>query len=222
MEGFVKLYRQIFDWEWYTDPNTSRLFIHLILKANHKEVKYRGNTIRCGQTLTSINTLSNELGLSHDKIRRAIKNLISTGEITVQTTNRYSMITISKYRVFHENCEDDHTQTTNKTHSNHNQTTTNKNDKNDKNENNIINISQWQKYYLSDSRILNAVKDNNNMTIDFIKKNIVMFVRTQNSTGNTERTIIEFNTHFLNYLRKAKKNVGKKKYHGGSYSNDVL
>lgn len=35
--GYIKLYRQIVDWEWYDDIPTSRLFMHLLLKANYAE-----------------------------------------------------------------------------------------------------------------------------------------------------------------------------------------
>lgn len=37
MEGWISLYRKILNWEWYSDANTFRLFIHLLLQANHEE-----------------------------------------------------------------------------------------------------------------------------------------------------------------------------------------
>ena len=41
-QGFIALYRKMLDWDWYTDTNTKSLFIHLLLKANHKDVNYQG------------------------------------------------------------------------------------------------------------------------------------------------------------------------------------
>ena len=32
--GFIKLHRKILKWEWYDEPNTMRLFIHLLLTAS--------------------------------------------------------------------------------------------------------------------------------------------------------------------------------------------
>ena len=39
-EGFIKIYRQLLEWEWYTDTNTKVLFLHCLLKANFKTKKY--------------------------------------------------------------------------------------------------------------------------------------------------------------------------------------
>lgn len=35
--GFVAFPRGLIDWEWYTEPNTARLFFHLLLTANWQE-----------------------------------------------------------------------------------------------------------------------------------------------------------------------------------------
>ena len=40
-EGFVKLPRTLLDWRWYTEPNALRLYIHLLLKANFKEIVWK-------------------------------------------------------------------------------------------------------------------------------------------------------------------------------------
>ena len=63
MNGFIKLERKIFDWEWYTEQDTFRMFIHLLLKANHKKASVNGKIIERGQTLTSIPRLSDELSM---------------------------------------------------------------------------------------------------------------------------------------------------------------
>lgn len=33
-QGWVKAYRQLLDWEWYTDVPTFKLFLHLLLIVN--------------------------------------------------------------------------------------------------------------------------------------------------------------------------------------------
>ena len=75
MEGWVKLHRSLFDWEWYDDIETFRLFIHCLLKANHKDANWRGKEIRKGSFITSYNKLSKETGLSIKVVRNRLKKL---------------------------------------------------------------------------------------------------------------------------------------------------
>ena len=64
MRGWIKLHRQILEWEWFSDINTFRLFLYIILKANHKEKKYRGMDLKVGTIITSRDILAIETGLS--------------------------------------------------------------------------------------------------------------------------------------------------------------
>ncbi len=57
MEGWIKLHRQFINWEWYKDINTCKLFLHLILSANHKDKKWRSKMIKRGQLITGRKTL---------------------------------------------------------------------------------------------------------------------------------------------------------------------
>ena len=77
--GFIKIDRGILDWEWYSDINTTRLFIHLILKANWKDGRFQGVKVPRGSLVTSLPTLAEETGLSLQQIRTAEKHLKSTG-----------------------------------------------------------------------------------------------------------------------------------------------
>lgn len=43
--GFVAIPRGLTDWEWYSEPNTARLFIHLLLTANWSQKQWQGITI---------------------------------------------------------------------------------------------------------------------------------------------------------------------------------
>ena len=87
-KGWVKIHRQIINWEWYDEPNTFRLFFHLLLKANHKPRKYRGAIIDVGQVMTGLDLLSKETGLSVQKIRTSLERLKSTNEITIKSSNK--------------------------------------------------------------------------------------------------------------------------------------
>ena len=62
--GWIKLHRDFTKFEWYQDANTMRLFLHLLITANHKKVKWQGNTIGRGQLITSHGNLAKGLGLA--------------------------------------------------------------------------------------------------------------------------------------------------------------
>ena len=97
MIGWVKIHRQLLEWEWYDDTNTFRLFIHLLLKANHKEKKYRGMLLQPGTILTGRDLLAKELKLSSQQIRTSLTKLKSTNEITIKGNSLGSVIQVVKW-----------------------------------------------------------------------------------------------------------------------------
>ena len=137
--GFVKLHRKLIDWEWYQCPNTFRLFIHLLLLANHKPNKWQSYDIDRGQVLTGRKVLSSALGITEQQIRTSINKLKSTNDITIKTTNKFSLVTVVNYSSY-QDCDSIVTSKTtsditNEQPTSNQQVTTNKNDKNVKNEN---------------------------------------------------------------------------------------
>ena len=97
MNGFIKLYRSLMDWEWYQDANVMRVFLHLLLDANHKAKRWQGRVIEPGQTVTSRQKIAEGLGLSEQQVRTALTKLKSTGEITSIATNKYTLVTIENW-----------------------------------------------------------------------------------------------------------------------------
>ena len=97
MEGYILLYRRFLEWEWYNDNNTKTVFIHCILKANHKDNKWRGKTIKRGSFFTSLNHLSKETNLTIKQLRTSLKKLENTKEIEQKGASDGTMITICKY-----------------------------------------------------------------------------------------------------------------------------
>ena len=96
-EGYIKIHRKMKDWEWYQDPNTFRVFIHLLLSATYKERDFRGHTIKPGQVVCGRKQLAEELGMSESTIRTSINHLKMTNEIAIKTTNKFSIITIENW-----------------------------------------------------------------------------------------------------------------------------
>jgi hypothetical protein len=101
-EGWVKIYRSLLEWEWYSDIPTKTVFIHLLLSANHADASYRGRKILRGQRWTSIGHLANETGLTVKQVRAAIEKLQSTKELTSEGASDGTMITICKYDSYQE------------------------------------------------------------------------------------------------------------------------
>ena len=96
------------DWEWYHDKNTKILWIHILLKANFTIKRFEGRTIYAGQLVTSVRSLSEETKLSPREVRTALDHLKSTQEIKVEATNKFTVITIEKWRFFQvDECIDD-------------------------------------------------------------------------------------------------------------------
>ena len=94
---FIKIDKQILEWEWYKDKNTKILFLHCLLKANCKEIKFKGLTLERGQFVSSITSLSQELSLTPNEVRTAIKHLKSTGEITSKSHSKFTVFTVVCY-----------------------------------------------------------------------------------------------------------------------------
>lgn len=90
------------DWEWYHDSKTFHLFIHLLINANHQPKKWRGITIERGQFLTGRHTLKGQTGISEQSIRTSLERLKSTSEITIQSTNQFSIITLCNYSKYQD------------------------------------------------------------------------------------------------------------------------
>ena len=95
--GWIKVHRKIVDWEWWSDHNTTRLFMYLLLIATHEDIKFQGKVIKRGQLVTSRAKLSLATGISERSIRTSLENLKTTNEITIKSTNRFTIITICKY-----------------------------------------------------------------------------------------------------------------------------
>ena len=98
--GYVKLFRKMVDWEWYGDPNTKAVFLHLLLTANYKRTRYRGVTLKPGQTVIGRRALAKTLGMSEQNVRTSLNHLKSTHEITIKATNKFSVVTIVNWESY--------------------------------------------------------------------------------------------------------------------------
>lgn len=136
--GYFPLWRKIVDWGWYKDSNTKAVFLHLLLTMNHhKDSDFKGHKIKKGQCVHGRKELSAVLGLSEMQIRTSIKHLISTNEITIKATNKFTIYTLTNSEKYfpsnYLNNQPRNQQTTNKQPTSNQQVTTSNNVKNVKN-----------------------------------------------------------------------------------------
>ncbi|MEK4303588.1 DnaD domain-containing protein [Oceanobacillus sp. FSL K6-0251] len=141
MEGYIKLYRKVMDSPVWDDPNYLKLWMFCLMKATHKEREVLiGNqviTLEPGQFITGRKSLAEDLNKGmKPKFRqseiswwRYLNNLEKQEMLNIKKTNKYSVVTITKWGDYQINEQ----QMNNKRTSNEQQMNTNKNVKNDKN-----------------------------------------------------------------------------------------
>ena len=121
---YLKLYYKLLDWEWYTNANVMRLFIHCLLKANRQTKKWQGITIEAGSFVTSYEHLAVELGLTVRQVRTALDKLKMTKELTHKGQAQYSIITVNNWNDYQVNDKQNDKQMTNERQTNDKQMTT--------------------------------------------------------------------------------------------------
>lgn len=224
-QGWIKLHRSLVDWEWYKDPNTFRLFLHCLLKANHQDKQWQGKTIKRGTFITSLDTLSHELGLSVKQIRTAISKLERTSEVAKKGQSKYTVIQVINYDKYQDEGKQEDTQRASEGQTRGKQRATTKNDKNDKNEEYFFNKREELNIELANSStmifgIAQRCKTRKiNFDQDLLKDLIPLFTNSLNNE-DLERRIDEQRRHCANWvlieIEKIKKNESKKSSHDKS------
>ena len=102
-DAYIKLSRNMLNWEWYDNQNTKDLFIHCLLKANWKPTRWHGIEIEAGQFITSLPSLADELQLSIHQVRTALDHLKMTGEVADKAQNKYRIITVNNWDKYQAN-----------------------------------------------------------------------------------------------------------------------
>lgn len=209
MEGWVSFHRKIEEWEWYTDPNVFRLFFHLVLKANHKDGKWKGKEIKRGQLITGRKILAKQLNMGEQQVRTAINKLKSTNEITIKPTNKFTLVTIVNYDLYQCNDAELTNKITNEQPTTNQQLTTNNNNNNE-NIKIIVDFLNYtgKKNYSPTTKktasVINA-RLNEGFTVDDFKRVIIAKVnqwKDDESMSKYIRPETLFGTKFEGYLNE--------------------
>lgn len=135
-EGWICLHRRLKKWRWYHDINTRITFIHCLLSANYEDGYFQNEVIKRGSFVTSLTKLSKEIGITVQSLRTSLEHLKLTNELTIKTTNKFTVITVINYNSYQDYNKEDNNQLTN------NQQSTNNNITN-KQYNNITSIYNY-------------------------------------------------------------------------------
>ena len=221
-QGFIKIHRSFMNWEWYDDANTKDVFLHCLLRANHKPKKWHGQIIERGSFISSYAIIASELSLTVRKVRTAFEHLQKTEEIKIDGfRGLYSVFTINNYDIYQENdkakinnyadeeqTRDNETTNQRQTADNgttkdrqnaDNETTTNKNEKNIKNEkNNCIAKSFFQKLIADDEEC----KKYSSFADSFLK-----FLQYKTDIKKQYKTDYSVRNAFLKFVRLSQNDV---------------
>jgi len=190
-KGWICLHRSILDWEWYDDINATRLFIHCLLRANHAPKKWRGLEIKRGQFWTSLESLSNETGLSAKQVRTALEKLAS--ELASSGQARGRMITVINY----ENYQERASSRANEGQAKGKLRATNNNDNNENNETKSNRATKMPKDWKPNDKHRELAASLNVSIVDQLER----FRDYSEANGKTYKS---WNAAFNNWLRNAK------------------
>lgn len=142
MNGWIKVDRSLLDWEWYTDINTFKLFMHLQLTCNIvPQKRMLGYTLQPGQVITTLPRLAAETGLTLQEVRTALKHLESSGDVHQKVTNKFRLITLENWAFSQGFNSPPNSQTTDEQQTDNRPSTgVKKEDKNKEQYNNIIHL----------------------------------------------------------------------------------
>lgn len=133
--GFITLHRKIKDSVIWSDSQAVHLWVHLLLKANHKDNQFLQNgklvSVKRGQTVTGRRRLSDETGIPESKIQRLLKLFEQLQMIEQQTNSKNRLISITNYNSYQSGEQ----QTNSKRTASEQQVNTNNNDNNEEQSN---------------------------------------------------------------------------------------
>ena len=105
-DGWIALHRKIFNSKDFNNQLEIAVFIYLVAMASHKPVQvvYRKKklTLKRGEVSIAYRDLAKKFGISFDRVRTIIKNLVATGNINQTFHKRLSVFSIVKYSKYQD------------------------------------------------------------------------------------------------------------------------
>lgn len=140
-DGWIKLHRKFKEKGFYKKSSYVHLWVHILLKANHKEKEMMWNnstiTINKGEFVTGRKILSEETGIPEGTIENILKFFESEQQIEQQKTTKFRLIKVKKwenYQLSNSVKQQNEQQMNNRVTTDEQQMNTNKKDKKEKND----------------------------------------------------------------------------------------
>lgn len=105
MNGYIKLSRKLLSWRWFNKDYMLRVWMYLLLNASFDLVEIGNAKIGKGQVLVGRKQMAKDLNLSEQQVRTALQRLKSTNEITIESTNQYSIITVVNWEFYQDSTQ---------------------------------------------------------------------------------------------------------------------
>jgi len=104
--GYVKNWRKSLENPFFKKPLLWHFWNYCLLKATHKktEVFINGAVIKLnpGQFIFGRKTAAKETGLTEQTVRTCLKHFKKSKNLTIQSTNRYSIISIINWDIYQQ------------------------------------------------------------------------------------------------------------------------
>lgn len=98
--GWIKLNKKILKWGWYSDANVKVTFLHLLLIATYEDCEYLGIKLKRGQAIIGSEKTAEQIGITRQQLRTALKKLEKFGEISKKSTNKFTIVTVENYNKY--------------------------------------------------------------------------------------------------------------------------
>ena len=101
--GWIKLHRELLEHPLFMqDAIYIKVFIYCLLKGYHNSTEIDGIKVEQGSFITGRFKMAEELNLAPATCYRAIKKLESSGHISINSNNKFSIITVSSWAKYQD------------------------------------------------------------------------------------------------------------------------
>ena len=102
--GWIKMHRTLLESSIFDDAELLRVLIYCVLQASYRELRVPVGrqviTLQPGQLLYGRKAVSSRLGIGESKLRGLMNQLEQMGIIAVESSNRYSIVTILQWDAY--------------------------------------------------------------------------------------------------------------------------
>lgn len=108
--GWLKIWRQLEDWEYFDDPIRLRAWLKLLFKAEPIATKKKGILVERGQIVTTYSEMSRWFGCAKSTVYDVLKDFSESNQIRTISERTFTRITICNYDSYQDISSDVRTQ----------------------------------------------------------------------------------------------------------------